>query len=97
MNDGELDAQIDAVLKEAPAWQPPHGFARRVVVMAQRSRAPRSRGVFDVALPGLLVALGGCVVGLISDVLVDNATLVLWLCAGLAVWSATTFARRARV
>ena len=70
--------------------------------MAACPAAPRpapwslvSPGVFDAAMPGLLVALAGGVFGLMRDGLLDNVTLVAWLCAGLTLWTAATFARKA--
>ena len=102
MNRDELDARIDAALKQAPAWEPPGDFARRIAAMAARPGTTRAAswslvppGVFGAAMPALLLALAGCIFGLMPDVVADNATLMAWLSAGLTVWTALMFARRA--
>src|SRR5262245_47990871 len=102
MNSDELDARIDVVLKGGPEWEPPRDFARRVAVMAADADTTRpaswgwlSPGVFDAAMPGLLLALAGCVLGLTPLVFADNVMVVAWLSAGLTLWTAATVARRA--
>ena len=97
-----LYGRIDEVLAHEPAWAPPVEFGRRVVAGAPRQaphRVPRrgilSPGAFDAAMPGLLVAVAGCVVGLATDASLIDAVPVTWVCATLSVWIGASCTRRA--
>ena len=98
----EIDDRIDAVLAQGPVWEPPAEFARTVAASASRPMPHRSRrrristsGVVDLALPGLLVAAAGWVVGLTWDALVVDVVTLAWLCAALGLGAGALFARRA--
>ena len=97
-----LYGRIDEVLAHGPVWAPPIEFGRRVVAGASglaprrtRDRSILSPGVFDVAMPGLLVAVAGCVVGLAPDASIIDAVPVTWACAALSLWIGASCTRRA--
>jgi|SRR5215470_1564099 len=104
MRSDELDARIDAALKQGPQWEPPREFAQHVAAaaMADRSigtpsgsRSLPPRGTVAVARPALWLALAGCGIGLTGGLLGGDVVLVAWMSAGLTWWTAVTFVRRA--
>jgi hypothetical protein len=85
--------RMDVALTQGPVWEPPVEFGRRVAASAPRPASHRvadrrifSPGVFDLVMPGLLVAAAGCVAGVASDVLIVDAVPLTWLCAALSLW-----------
>ena len=93
---------MDAALHEAPMWEPPLGFSRRVAASVPHPTPSRSwdrrmvsSDIVDAALPGVLVAAVGCLAGLASDTMGVDAVLLTWTCAALSLWVAASFTRRA--
>ena len=73
---------VDEALKRHPSWEPPPGFARRVVVRAsmesQRWPArehPRRGGFLRAAAVGLAAAAGAYVIGVLLSALVASIVL----------------------
>jgi hypothetical protein len=70
--------ELDEILKREPSWQPPPGFARKVVARSAlnsrqpRAGAPRSQWAYLQATAGLAAAAGAYVVGLLLSALVDT-------------------------
>jgi hypothetical protein len=70
---------LDEVLKRQPSWEPPPGFARRVVVRASMDSRPwpdrehpRRAGFLRAAALGLAAAAGAYVVGVLLSALVAS-------------------------
>jgi len=70
---------VDEALKRHPSWEPPPGFARRVVMRASMDRQPwparehpRRGGFLRAAAVGLAAAAGAYVIGVLLSALVAS-------------------------
>ena len=76
----------------AGGWRRAHHGRRRA---GAADRRIVSLGVFDLMMPGLLVAATGC--GVASAVLIVDAVPLTWLCAALSLWVGASFTHRAKL
>lgn len=98
---------LDDTLKREPLWEPPAGFASKVIARTTLSYprpAGAHRAAFDFLRSAQRAALSAAcaysgawilwrVTPLLTDTLVANATPVAWTCTALSLLSATWFTR----
>jgi hypothetical protein len=90
------DERLDEALRRQPRWEPPRHFSRAVLarIPAVHPAAPFPQpsfvpAILDAVTVGVfgatVIYLGGDVIARATPVLIENATVVAWIGAAVAV------------